>query len=350
MAAAAYVISREPSHLLAVLVIATPCPLLIAAPISFLGGLNKASKKNIIVKRPGTLEAISQITTIFFDKTGTLTLGEPRLKIIRSVEKFFSEETLLGIAAAIEIHSLHPLAKAVMRAKAEHTIPDVIADKVREDVGAGIMGTVDGKEFLLKKSSTPSDEGIAIDLFSGKQRVGQLIFEDQIKTGTAELLRELGKRYRVAILTGDTVENAERVLGGLGVAIHASRLPENKFAIIKDAQSKGEKVMMVGDGLNDAPALALADVGVVFSGNENSSSIEAAAVAILSRDVNRVRDILDIANRSIHIARQSILWGIGLSVVGMIFAMFGFIPPVTGAILQEGIDVTVVLNALRAAA
>lgn len=349
MAGAAYIISRDPSRLLAVLVIATPCPLLIAAPVSFLGGLNKASKKNIIVKRPAALENLSQITTIFFDKTGTLTLGEPRLIKIDILAKGYTKDGLLAAAAAIELHSLHPLAKAVVRAGHERRIPGRTAENVKEKIGEGISGTVRGKEFLLKKSQTPSSDGIAIDIVAGNKAVGRLIFEDQIKDGTRDLLKKLQLTYNVAILTGDTEENAERLFGHLGVAIHAHCLPEDKFAIVKAAQSRHNKVMMVGDGLNDAPALALADVGVVFSGTENSASIEAAAVAILSRDVGRVASILSIANDSTRIARESILWGIGLSVVGMGFAALGFIPPVTGAILQEGIDATVIVNALRSA-
>ncbi|MDE2019274.1 MAG: cadmium-translocating P-type ATPase [Patescibacteria group bacterium] len=347
MAAAAYALSRDPSHFLAVLVIATPCPLLIAAPVSFLGGLNRASRKNIVVKRPAALETLSEVTAIFFDKTGTLTLGEPRLEKVRVLAGGYSEEQLLAAAAAIEMHSLHPLAKAVLRAKAVRRVPEAAATDVHENIGDGIAGKVDGRKYILKKSAAPSDGGIAIDVSARGVLVGQLLFEDEIKSGTGELLKELGKHYAVAVLTGDTKENAEKVLGGLGVSIHARCFPEDKFAIVKAAQQKGGKVMMVGDGLNDAPALALADVGVVFSGSENSASIEAAAVAILSRNVGRVGELLAIANRSTRIARESILWGIGLSVIGMVFAMLGFIPPVTGAILQEGIDASVILNALR---
>ena len=349
MAAAAYAFSRDPSHFLAVLVIATPCPLLIAAPVSFLGGLNRASKKNIIVKKPAALETLAGVTIIFFDKTGTLTLGEPRLAAVHVLDKRYSEEQLLVAAAALEVHSLHPLAKAVLREKRSRHLPDAAAAEVRENIGDGITGVVDGRSYLIRKSAAPSDGGIAIDVIADGVRIGQLVFEDKIKRGTAELLQKLGQRYSVAVLTGDTKENAERVLGGLGISVHARCFPEDKFSVVKAAQAKGATVMMVGDGLNDAPALALADVGVVFSGSENSASIEAASVAILSRNVNRVGDLLAIASRSTRIARQSILWGISLSVVGMVFAMFGFIPPVAGAILQEGIDASVILNALRSA-
>jgi heavy metal translocating P-type ATPase len=375
MAGAAYFISGgDPSRFLAVLVIATPCPLLIAAPISFLGGLNIASKKNIIVKRPAALETLSQVTTIFFDKTGTLTLGEPTLRAIRILDPVYSEATLLSIAATIELHSLHPLAKAIVTAHHAHTTRNdgageknnIIeeATHIVETVGNGIAGAVNGSVYRLKKynrgvaGADTADEGaadeggIVIEMSTGGHAIAHFILDDIIKPGTIALLEKLRVHYRVAILTGDTQENAARLFNGQGtdgLAIHARCTPEEKFHIIKEAQAQGEKVMMVGDGLNDAPALALANVGVVFSGTENSASIDAAAVAILSRDIALVETTIDIARRSTRIAEQSILWGIGLSIVGMVFALLGYIPPVTGAVLQEGIDVTVIFNALRAA-
>lgn len=357
MAGGAWLVSSGNwTNLLAVLVIATPCPLLIAAPVSFLGGLNKASRQNIIIKKPAALETLSQVTSVFFDKTGTLTLGIPRLiraEPARTDAKSggFSRDELLAAAAAVELHSLHPLAKAVVQAAKERDLLHREARDVKEIIGDGITGTVDGREIRLQKAADTGGGhmGIVIEVLANGNPAGQLVFEDEIKPGTAELLATLRTRYKISILTGDTQENATRLFGHLGVTIHAHCLPQDKFAIVKAAQEKGGKVMMVGDGLNDAPALALADVGVVFSGSENSASIEAADVAILSRDIARVASLLDIANRSTNIAKESILWGIGLSVIGMGFAAFGFIPPVTGAILQEGIDASVILNALRAA-
>jgi P-type E1-E2 ATPase len=310
------------------------------------------------------LETLSEVTTIFFDKTGTLTLGVPTLRAIEVLDKRFSEEKLLAIAAAIELHSLHPIAKAIVRAKDERKIATEETTQMRETVGEGVTGTVRGEKYLLKKSmvvsvrsSTPNSAGgIVIDMFirsstpnKDDRPIGRFVLDDVMKPGTTELLKKLSEKYKVAILTGDTQENAERLFGRDGITIHARCLPEDKFRIVKAAQADGARVMMVGDGLNDAPALALADVGMVFSGSENSASIDAAAVAILSRNIELVAFTLALAENSTRIARQSILWGIGLSVVGMVFAAFGFIPPVTGAILQEGIDVTVILNALRAA-
>ncbi len=356
LAAAAWYLSHgDPSRFLAVLVIATPCPLLIAAPISFLGGLNIASKRTIIVKRPAALEDLAQVTAIFFDKTGTLTLGEPELRAIRILDTAYSEDEVLSVAAAIEFHSLHPLAKAVVRAKQERDgISVAEASHIVETVGEGIAGSVGGTVWRLKKADHSAEEGIVIEMTKGASPVVRFVFDDVMKPGTMALLEKLRARYRVAILTGDTMENAERMFnrkdgGHDGIEIRARCTPEDKFAAIKEAQARGEKVMMVGDGLNDAPALALADVGVVFSGTENSASIDAAAVAILGRDITLVEATLDIAKRSTRIAEQSILWGIGLSIIGMMIAMLGYIPPVEGAILQEGIDVSVILNALRSA-
>ncbi|HVO29037.1 MAG TPA: heavy metal translocating P-type ATPase [Candidatus Paceibacterota bacterium] len=349
LAGAALVISSDPTRLLAVLVLATPCPLLIAAPVSFLGGLNRASRDNIIVKRPSALEDLSTISTIFFDKTGTLTLGVPALRTIEVLDRRFSEDDLLAAAGAIERHSLHPLAKAITQEKDRRGLESNGATGVREVIGEGITGTIDGKTYQIKKSAEPDGGGITLDLAENGRRIGRFGFDDTIKPGTMEFLKRLGKRYRIAILTGDSEANAERLFGHLGVTIHAHCLPGEKFAIVRTAQKKGGRVMMVGDGLNDAPALALADVGVVFSGSENSASIEAAAVAILGRDVALVETILRIARRSTDIARESIRWGIGLSILGMLFALGGYIAPVAGAMLQEGIDVAVILNALRSA-
>ena len=364
LAAAAWFISHgDPSRFLAVLVIATPCPLLIAAPISFLGGLNLASKRTIIVKRPAALETLARVTAIFFDKTGTLTLGEPVLRAVRVLDPAFSEDEALSVAAAIEFHSLHPLAKAIVRAKTSRDgSPIAEASHIVETVGDGIAGSVNGSVWHLKKAAdarnggaeADGEGGIVIEMTKGAAPAARFVFDDVMKPGTMDLLEKLRENYRVAILTGDTRENAERMFknetgGHDGIEIRARCTPEDKFAAIKEARARGETVIMVGDGLNDAPALALADVGVVFSGTENSASIDAAAVAILGRDVGLVEEAIALAKRSTHIAEESMLWGIGLSVLGMIFAMLGYIPPVTGAILQEGIDVSVILNALRSA-
>ena len=348
LAGGAYALTGDVIRALAVLVIATPCPLLIAAPVAFIGGLSRAARKNVIVKRPVTLEEISLANAIFFDKTGTLTLGEPRLSRI-DVLGGKSEVELLAIAAAIEFHSIHPLARAVQTARGEHATPLLDAHDVQETIGKGIEGSVQGARYRIGASSSHDQGGIVLGIFAGEREIGRLHFEDVIKENVGDVFDTLrARKMRIEMLTGDRKENAERLFGHFGIAIAAALSPELKYKVIDEAKKDGA-VIMVGDGLNDAPALARADVGIVFSGTENSAAIEAADAVILSRDVMLVPYLLDTARRSMRIARQSIWAGIGLSVIGMLFAAFGFIPPVIGAVLQEVIDIAVILNSLRAA-
>ncbi len=348
LAAGTYIVTHDISRLLAVLAIATPCPLLIAAPIAFLGGMNKAAQKNIIIKKPAVLEALAQATSIFFDKTGTLTLGEPRLRSINLFDKGIDENHTIVIAAAIELHSLHPLARAITAERSRRTLADLAATNVIETIGSGISGTVEGTIYQLTKTKEVIQGGIGLDMYRGSQLIAQFIFDDELKRDVASMLETLKKNYRVALITGDKQENAQRLFGNFGITIHAGMLPEDKFTIIKVERQAGHRVIMVGDGLNDAPALALADAGIVFSGTENSASIEAASVAILSHDIGLVPETLAIAGRATAIAKQSIIFGIGLSMIGMGFAAAGFITPIVAAIIQELIDVGVTINALRA--
>lgn len=349
LAGGTYALTHDVSRLLAVLAIATPCPLLIAAPIAFLGGMNKAAKRSIIIKKPSVLEALSGATTLFFDKTGTLTLGEPTLKTVEVFDKNIDENHAIVIAAAIELHSLHPLARALTSERARRTLADLAAVRVEETIGAGISGEVEGIMYRLQKSVVAHAGGISIDMLRANQLIARFFFEDQMKENVARFIQAAKQHYRVAIITGDKKENAQRLFGSFGITIHAESLPEDKFTIVKNARDAGERVVMVGDGLNDAPALALADAGIVFSGTENSASIEAASAAILSHDILLVEETLSISKRATAIAKQSIIAGIGLSIVGMGFASAGFITPVLAAVIQEIIDVGVTINALRAA-
>ncbi len=349
IAAFAYLISNDFNRVLAVLVIATPCPLLIAAPVSFLGGMNKASKKNIIIKRPAILEMLSRVTHIFFDKTGTLTLGEPKLVEFNILDSTLTEDDLLINIAAIERHSLHPLARAIIAAKNERNLPDIQAGLVQEVIGQGISGVVNDARFTIRKAASENASGIEIEVLRDNNLVAKLTFDDTLKSDTLSVINKLKQKYKIGLITGDKENNAKRLFGNMEIAMYTHATPEDKYKVIKSMQEDGSCVLMVGDGLNDAPALALANVGMVFSGTENSASIEAAGVAILNHKVNSVLESLEIAIATTKIAKQSILVGIGLSIAGMIIAMFGFIPPIYGALLQELIDLTVILNALRSA-
>jgi len=348
LAAAAYLFSGDLQRFLAILVIATPCPLLIAAPISFIGGLNKAARKNIIIKSPLVLELLAKTKLFFFDKTGTLTLGRPRLKKVELLDPSFSKDKALALAAALERHSFHPIAKALAR---EHRFSEgeaLTAHDVEEKIGVGIFGMVGKSRYGIVQAKQSSGSGMAVDLMTEGKSVARFFFDDELKPDVGRVFDYLRERqYTLGILTGDKKANAERLFGRFRLPIYAECRPEKKTELIKRYQREGKLVGMVGDGMNDAPALALADIGIVFSGTENSASIEAADVAIFGRDVWLIRDAIHIGRRSYHVALESILIGIGLSVIGMMFAFFGFISPLSGAILQEIIDVVVIMNALR---
>lgn len=344
----AYLVTGDINRFLAVLVIATPCPLLIAAPIAFLGGLSKAARRQIIIKTPETLERLANATTIFFDKTGTLTLGIPKLQAIESLSDRQSESRALALASALEEHSLHPIARAFVLANRERGGADLNATEVVEKLGEGIRGMIEGATYIIAKSTSAS--GMAVELRDETGPLARFIFDDVPKTGiekTFAYLRERG--LKLSVLTGDKEANAHRVLDRYGLDIIAECDPERKMTVVEEAKKRGDIVIMVGDGVNDAPALALADVGVVFSGTENSLSLEAADAVILKRDIGLFQELIHISRRSYRIAKQSMLIGIGLSIIGMIAAALGYLPPVHGAILQEVIDALVIVNAVRAA-
>lgn len=347
-----YLITGDLGRVLAVLVIATPCPLIIAAPVAFIGGLSRAAGRNIIVKTPTALETIARVSTIFFDKTGTLTLGEPRLTEITLLKEHATEMQALSLAAALEFHSIHPLARAVISAAQKHNFTPSPAIEVKETIGSGIEGRVNGYKISLKQAPTEHhrEGGISLLLTEDGRNIATLHFADTLKDNAKKFLTELtGNGFRVAVLTGDRKENAEAIFAGIDIKLYADCTPEDKYRIVDDAKARGEVVAMVGDGLNDAPALAKADVGIVFSGTENSASIEAADVAILGHDIHHIHELFTLSKRSVRIASQSVYAGISLSTLGMLFAAFGFIKPVEGAIIQEGIDIAVIINALRAA-
>lgn len=344
LAFGAFIVFGDMGRFLAVLAIATPCPLLIAAPISFIGGLNRAARGGIVVKSPKILELLVKTESLFFDKTGTLTLGVPNLLGIKSHDPDFSENELLDLAVAIEKHSLHPVARAFLGAWEKRSGKKYRAEQVVEKIGEGISGTIDGQAYRLVKGA---GDGIAIDMYAGEKRIGQFLFDDVLKSDVSRLFRYLTERgYHLAILTGDRKENADRVFKSFRVPIFADCSPATKAEAVRRGQERG-LVGIIGDGMNDAPALALADVGIVFSGTENSASIEAADVVVLGNDAWKIRDVIHIARKSYRTARESILIGIGLSLLGMLFAFFGFLSPVQGAILQEIIDALVIINALR---
>lgn len=334
IAGVAYALTGDLVRLLAVLVIATPCPLIIAAPVAFVSGMSRLARSGIIMRKPAAFEGIDAATTVFFDKTGTLTLGEPVL-----VNGDSLSPQALAYAAGLEIHSLHPRARSIVHEAEKRNIHFVVSQDVTEELGKGISGTIEGKRYALLGSS----------LLENEKEIACLEFRDILKEGAFGLLRTLERRgVRPVIITGDSTENAKKIFGEATLPVYAEQSPEHKFHLIEEEKKKGGIVVMVGDGLNDAPALARADVGVVFSGTENGASIQAADVAVLGSGLEKLEELFSASRHTMRIARQSIYGGIALSVVGMSIAAFGYITPVKGALIQELIDVIVIVNALRA--
>jgi heavy metal translocating P-type ATPase len=334
---------------LAVLAIATPCPLIIATPIALLGGVNASSKKNIIVKKLAALEVLARAQAIIFDKTGTITLGKPKVSKFLNLGKNYTDQEIWAISESIERNSLHPLAKAVVNFAKENKADVLHAEKIEEKIGTGISGVLNNKTYTLSK--LPSTEGMMIGIFEKKLHLATFVFEDEIKQESKDIIKDLKRRgFQLFIFTGDKKEAAEKLVKSLGleVTIQAECTPEDKQKGIADLKKKGIVTAMVGDGINDAPALALADVGMVFSNEEQTAASEAADMVFLGGNFSLVIDGLNIAKRTIGIAKQSIIVGIGLSVFGMVAASVGLIPPIGGAFLQEAIDVVVIVNALRA--
>jgi heavy metal translocating P-type ATPase len=358
--------SGDITRVLAVLVVATPCPLILAAPVAMIGGINRAARRGVIVRHGEALERLGSVTTAVFDKTGTLTLGRPSVASVTAVAPF-SDAELLRLAASVEFGSGHLLARSVVTAAMEAGLPLATAHEVHEAAGQGVIGLVDGHRVAVGAfryvaaycptlGSTPTANGtgpsglrawVAVD----GQPAGTIEYADMVRPGLPEMfsrLAALGIR-RTLLLTGDHPTNANQVAEAIGISeVMADLLPADKMGVVDRLERSGERVLMLGDGTNDAPALRRATVGVALAAHGGGITAEAADVVILADDPSRVADAIAISRRTLAIARQSVWTGLGLSGVAMGFAAFGHIVPTAGALLQEAIDVAVILNALRA--
>lgn len=359
IAGVAWWASGNPQRFAEVLVVATPCPLLIAAPVAFIGGMSRAAKHGIIVKSGGTLEQLARIQTAAFDKTGTLTYGRP---VVEHTELFAdspvsSAEELLRLAAAAEALSPHVLAQAIVTAATD--IPT--ASNATEDPGHGVIAEVSGRTVVVGKASfvkSHSTEFTPLDLTPGQMSVfvavdgtpaGQIILHDQLRENaqhTLNEMRRLGVSHTV-MLTGDAQATAEHIASQLGMTdVRSSLLPADKVQAVASFSSR--PVMMVGDGVNDAPVLAAADVGVAMGAKGATAASESADVVIMVDDLAKASHSMSIAKRTIAVALQSIWIGIAISVLLMLVAAFGVIPAIIGALLQEFVDLVSILNSLRA--
>ncbi|MBO0746336.1 MAG: heavy metal translocating P-type ATPase, partial [Candidatus Dormibacteraeota bacterium] len=366
IAGGAWAWSGSPVRALAVLVVATPCPLILAAPIAIVAGISRAAKRGIVVKGGGVLEQLAQARVVVFDKTGTLTWGRPRVGSVVPLGAFSVPE-VLRYAASVEQASTHPLAAAIVDDAHERGVSLAAPAGVEESPGEGVEGLVEGRAVRVGQARWVLSDGEAPGVLRMERRAaangdqlalvtvdgalaGVLQMEDRLRLdapAAVRLLRRQGVR-RVVLATGDNARNAERIGQAIGAdQVHAGLVPTDKLAAIRAERAQGVTVM-VGDGVNDAPALAAADVGIAMGARGTTASSEAAGAVITVERLARVAEALAIARRSRRIALESIVAGMGLSVAAMLVATTGVLPPVFGALVQEGIDVAVIVNALRA--
>jgi heavy metal translocating P-type ATPase len=361
LATGAWWFTGDPIRAVAVLVVATPCPLILAVPVALVAGMSRAAQFGVLIKGAQALEAMGRIQILIFDKTGTLTDGRPKIVKITSTSDL-SEEDILYFAASLDQCSKHPVAEAIVSAAQERRVELRVPINVFETPGEGITGTVDGRpvavggtKFVASRTATPSDPeplapgAVLVALAVDSSPVGWIEMADTLRSGTPTLLSQLRRNgfARLLLATGDRRTVADAVTKGLGLDdVHADLTPDQKVLLVLSERKHGP-VMMVGDGVNDAPALAAADVGVAMGARGAAASAETADVVLLVDDLGRLLPGLVIARRARIIAWQSVVAGIGLSVAGMFAAAFGYLTPVQGAFLQEFIDVAVILNALR---
>lgn len=367
----AWALSGDPVRALAVVVVATPCPLILAAPIALVSGLSRAARSGVIVKGAGAIETLGEARTVMFDKTGTLTVGTPEVREIVT-RGAWSGADVLRLAASVDQLSAHVLGQALLSAANEADLELTMPVDVHEDPGQGISGRVNGHlvavgsrafartgempeaEIVSTASTTTRGSGEAHVVVAIDGHVaGVIVMADELRSDAdriVERLRAEGVRH-VAMISGDRRSVAERVGRELGVdRVYADQSPEEKLEVVRRVAADPDlrPVIMVGDGVNDAPALAIADLGIAMGAAGATVSSETADAVITVDRVDRVADAVHTGRRALRIARQSVLAGMGLSIAAMLVAALGYLPPLAGALFQEAVDLAVILNALRA--
>lgn len=355
--------SGEAMRFLAVLVVATPCPLLIGIPVTIIGSISLAARRSIIIKDPAILEQLDLIRVAMFDKTGTLTYGRPIMTDVHETSAWNSE-TLVRMVASLEQYSKHPLSSAIVNEAKNRKLVLQNVDQVREEPGCGLIGQIAGhsievtsRKVLLQRLPESSSQlpatksGLECVILIDGKYAGTFQFRDQPRSDGRNFVNHLQPSHgiqRVILVSGDRMEEVKYLAEQVGISeIYASQSPEQKLELVRKETAKN-KTFFVGDGINDAPALAAATVGIAFGlGSEITS--EAADAVILDNSLERVDELLHLGRRMRRIALQSAVGGMAVSIIGMLLAAMGWLPPVAGALVQETIDVIAVLNALRTA-
>jgi heavy metal translocating P-type ATPase len=363
VAALGWIITGNPDRFLAVIVIATPCPLLIGIPVAVIGAISLAAKRGIIIKNPAILEQVDTCRTLIFDKTGTLTYGKPSVTEILCAPGFDSAD-VLRMAASLEQYSKHPLASAILTSARKANLRLQPVSQINEKPGKGLNGIIREKRIQITGRGALADQGLLQTanlpptaagleclIFVDGVYAAALRFHDEPRHESGPFVNHLTPRHgvdKVILLSGDRESEVRYLAGRIGIAdAHSGKSPEEKVEIVA-AETKCGGTLFVGDGINDAPAMQAATVGVAFGQNSDITA-EAADVVMLDASLRKVDELMHIGRRMRMIALQSAIGGIALSLIGMIVAAAGYLPPVAGAIAQEIIDVAAVLNAVRVA-
>lgn len=355
----AWALSGESARFLAVLVVATPCPLLIAIPVGVLGAISLSAQRGIIIKNPAVLEQIDSCRTFLFDKTGTLTYGLPRVTEVVCNDAF-SESEVLTMAASLECYSKHPLAAAVRDVAVDRGLSIHQVSEVSERPGEGLRGKMNGREVWITGRNKlanpvpalpPAATGLECVVFLDREYAAIIRFEDLPRRDSRVFLHHLKPLHgvtRLLLVSGDREAEVKSLADHVGItSAFGAKSPEEKVALVT-AETKNQKTVFVGDGINDAPAMQAATVGVAF-GHENDITAEAADAVILERSLGKLDELMHISRRMRRIILESAIGGMALSCAGMLLAAGGMLPAISGAIFQEVIDLVAVLNALRAA-
>jgi heavy metal translocating P-type ATPase len=359
IAIGAWLASGESQRFLAVLVIATPCPLLLAIPVAIIGAISLSARRSIIIKNQAVLEQVGECTTLIFDKTGTLTYGRPALTEVLCAAGV-NESDVLRAAASLERYSKHPLARAILEAASRVNLPLDPVMKVSESQGEGLLGVVGGHNVWITGRKKVADLGVALPevaaglecvVFVEGEYAATFRFRDVPRARGRSFVEHLRPRHRVnrvLLVSGDRDSEVRYLADLMGIhEVHSAKSPEEKVSIVRQ-ETASARTLFVGDGINDAPAMQAATVGVAF-GMSSDITAEAADAVVLDASLEKVDELLHIGRRMRSIALLSAVGGMGLSVIGMVAAAFGYLPPIGGAIAQEIIDLAAVLNAVRTA-
>lgn len=359
VATIAALLSGQAERFLSVVVIATPCPLLLAIPTAIIGAISLAARRAIIIKNPAILEQIEKCQTLIFDKTGTLTYGRPTLTAVVCAEGI-ERAYILRLASSLEQYSKHPLASAIVNAAKQEGLTSLSVEHISERPGQGLTGTVDGHTVRItgrKKVQAeelqlpPLVSGLECLVFVDGRYAAAIRMHDAPRKDSASFIEHLEPKHgvrKVMLLSGDRESEVRYLAESVGITeIHAGKSPEEKVAIVREETGKAQ-TLFVGDGINDAPALMAATVGVAF-GSHNDITTEAADAVVLETALGKIDELMHIGQRMRRIALQSALGGMAASIIGMIAASLGYLPPIWGAVGQELIDLLAVLNAVRVA-